>query len=251
MVNFHKRITPPSALASKKSYTDPDVIKALHEDFKNKCYICGSKGPTSINVEHFDEHRGDEKKKYDWNNLFYSCGHCNSVKNYTFSKGNSQLLNCTDINQKVDYWIEYRIKYDKNLKMKVHIQQNAFIFNTRFDSQIKNTIILLDKVFNGSGTALKGIEAANLSKEVEAELNRFKDKLSEYRKEKQPLIRAKLKSELTAMVAYDAPYAAFKRWFILDADLYPDISFPDIPFYEYKNMPLAIALPSGNQPTRH
>ena len=64
MIYFKKREKAPNSLAIEKAkgtenYREKDVITALAEDFKDKCYLCESKWPTEINVEHFDEHRGN------------------------------------------------------------------------------------------------------------------------------------------------------------------------------------------------
>lgn len=225
MVNFYKRSQAPASLAAGKSYKEPDTVKALYEDFRNKCYICGSKAPITINVEHFDEHRNDPVKMYDWKNLFYACMHCNLVKQQTFSRGSSNLLNCTDKNQKVDYWIEYRLNYDPNLKKDVDIHQNMLIPVPSYATQIQNTVKLLNNVFNGSGTAVKNTEASNLVESLQTEVNKFLSKLLEYKKENRPLVRAKLQNELISMVAFDSPFAAFKRWIIRDQHMSLEIPF--------------------------
>lgn len=238
MVFFNKRNVAPPTLANRRSYRESDTIKALVEDFKNKCYICGDKGPTSLNVEHFDEHRNNPIKMYDWNNLFYACAHCNKVKNSTFPKGNSDLLNCTDKNQKVDLWIEYRIIYDKNLKASVIISPNMMFYLSSHSSKRDNTIKLLDEVFNGKKTGLKEQEAYNLTKKLSEELMKFNDKLVEYKKEQNFLIRSKLQQELTEMVAADSPFAAFKRWMIRDENM-----CLEIPFDRDETTPSGIILP--------
>ena len=57
------------------------VLRILRDDFKNKCYICERKDIADINVEHFKPHRNKNRDlKFDWNNLFYACGHCNNIK---------------------------------------------------------------------------------------------------------------------------------------------------------------------------
>ena len=34
-----------------------------------------------MEIEHLGPHKGNKKLKFDWNNLFFSCAHCNSMKN--------------------------------------------------------------------------------------------------------------------------------------------------------------------------
>lgn len=225
MVFFSKRTTPPPSLANQKSCTDPDIIQALAEDFKNKCYICGDKYPTALNVEHFEEHGNDPKKIYDWNNLFYACEHCNHVKNDTFRKGNSNLLNCTDVNQKVDLWIMYQFHIDSKLKATVKFIPNPWHFNPTYNTQRDNTIKLLDNVFNGTNGTVRKQESANLTEKLQDEVLRFEDKLLKYKQAKQPLVRDKLRMELMKMAASDAPFAAFKRWIIRREKMSGEIPF--------------------------
>ena len=225
MVFFSKRTTPPPSLARRTSWTEPDIIRALVEDFKNKCYICGDKGPTSLNVEHFEEHGKDPNKMYDWNNLFYCCEHCNHMKNDIFRKGGSNLLNCTDEKQKVDLWIEYLFEIDSNLKPIVRVSPNLMHFSPVYSVQIDNTIKLLHCVFNGTKGAVRTTEAANLTNKLQFEICSFNQKLWEYKKATQPLVRANLQKALIEMVASEAPFAAFKRWIIRRENMSLEIPF--------------------------
>ena len=63
-----------------KDYKDPVVVKQLKKDFHSKCYICEQKHFPNLNVEHFIPHLDDETLKLDWNNLYYACSRCNSIK---------------------------------------------------------------------------------------------------------------------------------------------------------------------------
>jgi len=65
------------------SYEKEDVVAQLKKDFHNKCYICEIDKLQDPQVEHLRPHKNGKykDKKFDWNNLFWSCGHCNNVKN--------------------------------------------------------------------------------------------------------------------------------------------------------------------------
>lgn len=52
----------------------------LQQDFFNKCYICEEKESTLINEEHFHSYKNYKHLKYEWENLFYACAHCNKIK---------------------------------------------------------------------------------------------------------------------------------------------------------------------------
>lgn len=63
-------------------YNKPEVNEALIEMSRGKCYICENKDSiSSYQIEHLKPHRGNLELKYDWNNLFWSCAHCNNLKN--------------------------------------------------------------------------------------------------------------------------------------------------------------------------
>lgn len=86
MVKTERTPIPPASLAIEKAkasgkYNLDDVVTQLHTDFHGKCYLCEQDELQSVEVEHLIPHHGDVDLKFDWNNLFYSCSHCNSVKN--------------------------------------------------------------------------------------------------------------------------------------------------------------------------
>ena len=99
MIKIERTPTAPPSLAveSKKacgSYREPDVIEQLKKDFHGKCYICELDDLTDIQVEHLLPHhnRRIKERVFDWNNLFYSCPHCNNIKKE--SKYDEKILDC-------------------------------------------------------------------------------------------------------------------------------------------------------------
>ena len=105
MVKIERTPTAPPSLAVEKTkasgkYNEEDVIDQLYQDFHGKCYLCGIKPPHGIEVEHLRPHKGDIDRKFDWNNLFLSCTHCNSVKNQA-QYGDLILDCCVDDPEKV------------------------------------------------------------------------------------------------------------------------------------------------------
>ena len=96
MVKVERSFPAPASLAVeaqkvKGSYSMPDVVKQLKEDFHNKCYICELSELQDAQVEHLLPHFDGKypERKFDWNNLFWSCGHCNNVKNQRiYGEGN-------------------------------------------------------------------------------------------------------------------------------------------------------------------
>ncbi len=97
MLYFKKSQPAPECLEREKTKASGDykcgcVLARTRDDFKNKCYLCEYKEPESINLEHFVAHRGDLDLKFDWNNLFWACAHCNSTKHDRFG----EILDCTN-----------------------------------------------------------------------------------------------------------------------------------------------------------
>lgn len=222
MIFFKKRETPPPSLAIEKAkgsenYRGKDVINALSEDFKSKCYLCETKWPTGINVEHFEEHRGNRDKMFDWNNLFYACAHCNNTKNSLYRSRPSNLLNCTLSDHKVDYWIEYRLEGDAQFKsLKADIKRNPSVPESDYEEKINNTIELLLLIYNGTGTTIKNEESYNILSQLNEELKDFTSLLNDYcfadNDEKKREVKESVINELQA----DRPYVAFKKWLIRD-----------------------------------
>lgn len=97
MIKIKRSTPPPASLAIEKvkasgSYNRPDVMTQLVHDFHNKCYLCEICPPHGIEVEHLRPHGGDVDRKFDWNNLFLVCQHCNSTKNR--AKFSDMILDC-------------------------------------------------------------------------------------------------------------------------------------------------------------
>lgn len=209
MVYFEKSQPEPNCLAVEKAkangdYKCGDVLQRIKDDFKNKCYICEYKEPVTINVEHFLPHEGDVNLKFDWNNLFWSCSHCNNIKlaNYT------NILNCTTVTHYVDIKLKYLFKpfpFEK-----VIIEE---IVNT---PEVLNTKQLLEAVYNGT-TKLKTIESANLRNKLLEEIRDFQNYLVEYfrdtnSEDDKQFFLIRIKGHLNR----GSNFTAFKRWIVLE-----------------------------------
>ncbi len=208
MIYFSKSQPAPDCLEKEKLKANGDykcgcVLERLQQDFKNKCYICESKALTTINVEHFKPHRGDINLKFDWNNLFWSCGHCNNTKLAKFD----DILNCTDLSHAIEERLKYNFKPFPYEKVAIEAMNN--------NQTTLNTQDLLLAVFNGT-TTLKAIESDNLRKNLLMEIKDYQDCLIFYddtynEDDKNHWLR-KIKSHLNSASAF----TAFKRQIIKD-----------------------------------
>ncbi|MEM1122921.1 MAG: hypothetical protein AAGJ18_20925 [Bacteroidota bacterium] len=213
MVNYTKSQPPPPSLAIEKAkgingkYNHPDVLERLQKDFCNKCYLCEQKAPISINVEHLKLHRGkDIDLKFDWDNLFWVCTHCNFTKGIYFDK----ILNCTLAEHDVLNWIICRLKpYPKELAT-IESSYSA----TTFKEEVANTVELLHRVYNGA-TTHKEKEAANLRRIIQKELIDFQANLITYYDDlADEEIKEKAKQYIKKSLKIQAPFTAFKYWII-------------------------------------
>ncbi len=207
MIRVARTAPVPSCLEAEKQkangdYKCDDVIARLKEDFKNKCYLCESKGITCSNVDHFIPHRGDKGLKFDWHNLFLSCFHCNNIKGDTFDN----ILNCTNPTHDVENWIGYEMNPYPMEKVKITALEDT--------DRVHNTVELLMQIYNGS-TKQKIYESDNLRDALLDELLEFQKSLLKYYDEKTETtdkeehlknIKWRLKSA--------SAFTAFKRWIV-------------------------------------
>ncbi len=211
MYNVDRSFPEPQSLKTEKikvsgKYNSEDVLERLVEDFFNKCYLCEEKEISGINVEHLKPHKGDIDKKFQWENLFLVCPHCNNTK-----LGNEdEILDCTNPSHKIYDWIEYKFTSFPKTKVELKIINNIDIVN--------NTGILLDKIYNGS-TVNKKIEADNIKKKIMREIQSFENLIFEYVYNSKKELVEEIKEKLSRKSAF----SAFKRWIIKNNTRYKEL----------------------------
>lgn len=211
MINIVKSQPAPLCLADevKKAngdYKCGDVVIRIRNDFFNKCYICETKAPTTINVEHFKPHKSGKLKllKFDWNNLFYVCAHCNNTK--LAKPQYDDILDCTkSINWIVDL-IEHIFDPLKS-------DSPDFVAHTQ-TSKVLNTVELLEEVYGGN-TVVKKIEAINIINQLTQEMNAFVHFVTGYLKSGDyPQQKRDFRDLIIERLKPDSPFTAFKIWVI-------------------------------------
>ena len=193
-----------SAKSSDKeeAYRSGEVFEKLKADFCCKCYLCEDAEVTVPNVEHFEPHKGNLDKKYDWNNLFYSCGHCNNLKQHLFWP----LLNCTVEADRIWEAVEIRfIPFPKpTVEVVAHPQSGKEI-------ECANTCRLVDKCLSGRDcTSIKQEGARALRKKMIREYTKIYEEIRERNIE-----------GIKSMVAKNAPFAGMFRWLLRNE--HPDL----------------------------
>lgn len=187
---------------SSGTYNTPEVNDALQEMFAHKCYLCEQKGLDAIQIEHLAPHHNNRDLKFDWNNLFLACAHCNNTKNDRFAP----ILDCTHVD--VDEKIAFR-------RHGGGFEPSTFQFTALASNvETQNTTALLQEIYSGS-TPQKRAEAKLICQKAADELDHFQKCIREYqqsdgedKKDAACRIRLDLK--------WNAPFAAFKRWIIRD-----------------------------------
>lgn len=213
MIYLPKSQPAPESLAIEKTkakghYNLEDVLVRIKNDFNNKCYICESKAPKAINVEHFIPHRGDIDKKFDWNNLFYCCSHCNNTKLDKPQYDN--ILNCTDRTHRVESQIHY--KMDAFPECDVEIIPNV----ANPSQRVLNTVALLKEIYTGT-TITKKLEAYNIRKDILQEIKSFQELLiNYYNDDNTPEEKHDIESRIERSLRKSTPYTVFKWWIIWD-----------------------------------
>ena len=188
--------------ARSGSYNTPEVNAALREMFHGKCYICENKQITSYQIEHLVSHRGNADLKYDWNNLFLACAHCNNTKLDKYEP----IIDCTKEN--VEALIAFR-------RTGYFGTDEKLLFEKLDDRiEVEKTIKLLQEVYYGS-TPQKKMESTILRRMLRKELSAFKEYVREYH-EAEDEEKEDLKYLLQKELRDSSPFAAFKRWLIRD-----------------------------------
>lgn len=206
MVYFEKTSSAPISLENHISYNGQDVLDLLYSDFKNKCYICESKGIESINIEHFAPHKDiNDIRKYNWSNLFWACSHCNKIKS-----AKEPFLNTTYKEDCVDSNIKYSIN-DDLLSNKIVIE------NIANDIVTIKTVELLNDVYNGTTNQNK-FQAREKRNKLYDELCDFTTLTSKYQRTEDERRKEQLLQAIKYELSNESAFTAFKRWIVRDND---------------------------------
>jgi len=206
MFNVVRPLTAPLSLSAQKSYSEKDVTTLLDKVFHSKCYICETKEPLTLNVEHFAAHKGCPEKKFSWENLFYSCARCNNFKRHTYD----DILNCTDKN----------IDVLRLIRHSPPLTPYSDIMIEAMNTEIKTvrTAELISRVFNEDDTGNKSVARIQLRKRVYKRYAKLLQHINTYIDEDE-LQDSKLRAiqHLKALMDVEQEYSAFLRWPILDS----------------------------------
>jgi len=185
-------------------YSDNIVKESLKIDFNKKCYLC-EEVTRHFEVEHFYPQKYYTHLINEYLNLFYCCQKCNKIKPKDINtNSNNEILNCCEID------IEKYIKLKLNiLECKIEIiKVDSIKF---FDTQIDNTITLLDRIYNGTNSKSNSCE--DLKNEIVEIISEFQKKLEQYQKSK---LKRAISQDIQKDLDKKSSYSTFKRWIIRD-----------------------------------
>lgn len=213
MVKVERTFPAPASLAveaQKKngSYDKADVIEQLSKVFHNKCYICEMKNLQDPQVEHLLPHKKGKypERKFDWNNLFWSCGHCNGVKNK--EKYDEGILDCC--------------KSDPEELINFRFRENDIDISARKEANdtVKRTISLVEEVFTQKNTGMRVYTSDMRLKELKKEMNVLYDNLEQWKINPDSKV---IQRKIRALLRRESAFAAFKRSYIRDyLSCYPE-----------------------------
>ena len=204
MVKIERNPVPPPSLAVEKQkatgvYNKSDVILRLKEDSHDKCYICELGGLSDPEVEHLKPHHGRTipERVFDWNNLFWACGHCNGVKNQR--KYDDHIIDCCNSDPEERIW--FRLNDGKTDVVAVD----------ESDLDAEKTAQLVTEVFNLKNTGMRVYKSDFRFKELNKEMNKMLDVLDELAQNPDSIFEQK---KLKALIRKESRFAAFKRCYI-------------------------------------
>ena len=204
MVKVERSTPAPKSLEieSKKangSYNEKDVVERLRDDFHDKCYICELRGLQDPVVEHLLPHKNGTypERKFDWNNLFWCCGHCNSVKNK--GKYDDGIIDCCK--QDPENLLSFSFVDDE-------VSVEALDHN---NNQAVLTAILIYETFNLKDYGIREAAAENRMQSLRESMNVLYRTFEKYKESPDCSLR---KKKMKALLRRDSAFAAFKRGYI-------------------------------------
>jgi predicted metal-binding transcription factor (methanogenesis marker protein 9) len=203
MVRIKKSPLPEGVIIkSEKDYQSGVVFRLLLDDCYHKCYICEHNELIPPEVEHRVAHRGDDKLKYDWDNIFCSCVYCNRVKNQR--KFYDGIIDPVKVDP--EKYIELYMEYNEGLQKKIVIVKK--LDDVEF---VDVTIELLDLVYNNLSTDNKKEAAVHLRNALSREISDFISYINEYLENPEDTVVSDIiRDELSR----ESNFAGFKRQII-------------------------------------
>ena len=215
MVKVSRSATPPPSLEIEREkqsgkYSLPDVISQLRTDFHGKCYLC-EVDMLDVNVEHLRPHHNGKypDRKFDWNNLFPCCPHCNHMKEPP--EYEDKILDCCALDPEAYL---HQVLY----------QEKVHVYPVKPDSASESvwaTAKLITACFENKNTGIRLWESRKRYDLLSETMERLYQNLRRYlRKPSNRTLRI-----LRGMLDRSAPFAGFARTYVrLHIQKFPDLA---------------------------
>ncbi len=205
MIRVNKAAEIPASLLVENCnhYDGQDVQETLYSDQYGKCYLCEQETHKTFQIEHLkpkDEGYSPELK-YEWTNLFLSCGYCNGRK-----PNNLEILNPLKVN------IEDVITH----KFDINLGKIEFLSKSD-DLTILQTIKLLSILFNGKSN-IRDIKGKILFDDLNREILNFLKMLIQYKSNP----NEGNKQIIIDLLHISKEFLGFKYWIIKDSGFYDE-----------------------------
>ncbi len=196
---------------TNSDYTDPAVVKQLKLDFLSKCYLCEQTDFGNVNVEHFVPHLNkSEELRTDWNNLYYSCSHCNGIK----GSRHKELLDCCNENHNVDVAIALQAPSVPNGKI---VLTNTLNNDSDLYELTNKTIALLEQCYNNANSGNQQVSHEYLKEKIleeHAYLQNLRFQLKNGWNRLRQQQKVDLIENITNMLQQNYPFSAFWKTYV-------------------------------------
>lgn len=194
-------------------YNNLATMAALHKIFHGKCYLCEQSNLNDPEIEHLEPHMGNEDKKFSWENLYYSCSRCNSIK----GTKHTDILDCC--NEDIDVF--------KAIKcVATAIGDHDIIVepaNGHDDERTLNTVDLISRCYNDRTTATRGVTRAELAAKIHEELVYYLNlRLGILNKRSTPEEIESSTQKMKVMFSEKYPFSAIWKWHVIEDSLLYD-----------------------------
>lgn len=161
------------------------------------------------NVEHLLPHKNGKypERKFDWENLFWSCGHCNSIKNN--EKYDEGIIDCCRENP--EEYLDFKLDDD-----------NVVIDVKNFGNEMhKRTALLIEETFSLKNTGMRTYTSDERMRLLQKEMNilyKQLEKIHSY-----PSSKLTMRT-LRSLLRRESAFAAFKRCYVREHIIeYPEL----------------------------
>ena len=192
MIQLQKTTTAPASLATKNKYDGEDVKALLAKDHYDKCYICERQLTTDFQVEHLHSQVHYPNEKYNWENLFFVCSYCNGKKLANFDG----IVNPTK--EAIEEKIVQTLNYDK-----------ADFATDDTSVAIQQTIVLLNRIFNGKN-AIRKVKEERFFEKFLSKMNKFEKAVNDYLSAP----TSETKEVVRELLSIEQEFLGFKYWII-------------------------------------